>query len=188
MATAIDIAHYIYNKKGYVDSQRLNMLVYYSQAWSLGWFGRPITSEEFQAREDGTIQSKLLSETTHCRSSCMFTVLLSADIRRLSDRDKAVIDSVLDFYGDLTGKELTDRFLQEKPWQEAYESTVEDTQCQITLSLSTMKSIYALQEVRGEIVPERPDFSFNYSDEDIRRKLFEAAEKWEKATELLAHR
>lgn len=188
MATAIDVAQYIYDKKGWIDAWRLAKLTYYSQAWSLGWFGRSMISDEFQAWKDGPVEPKLHSENKYNRSSNVSTTLPSADVSRLSDYDKAVIEAVLDFYGDFTRQELIDRTHQEKPWQEAREGVEEDAPSQKPLSQATMKAFYALQEIEGEKVPERPNFAFEYSAEDIRKKLFGAAERWKTAMELLALR
>ena len=65
MATTIDVAQYIYNKLGWIDSGRLMKLTYNSRAWSLGWFGRSIVVEEFQAWSDGPVEPNLHSENKY---------------------------------------------------------------------------------------------------------------------------
>lgn len=185
MGTAIDVAQYIYNKQGWVDAWRLAKLTYYSQAWSLGWFGRSMITEEFQAWADGPVEPKLHSENKYNRSSATSTSLPSANFDRLSDSDKAVIDSVLDFYGKLSKEELIEKTHAETPWQEARRGEVDGAPSKNPLSQSTMKTFYALQEIQGEAVPTRPKQQ-QRSLGPSREKLMSTASRWKTALDLLA--
>lgn len=185
MATAIDAAQCIYNKQGWVDAWRLAKLTYYSQAWSLGWYGRSMNTEEFQAWADGPVEPKLHSENKYNRSNQWSTVLPSADIDRLSDSDKAVIDSVLDFYGNLTKDELIEQTHAESPWQEARRGVAEGAPSKNPLSQSAMKAVYAIQEIQGGAVPIRPKRMQHVSGSS-RDKLMSTANRWKTALNLLA--
>ena len=171
MATTIDVAQYIYNKLGWIDSGRLMKLTYNSRAWSLGWFGRSIVVEEFQAWSGGPVEPNLHSENKYHRSSPTSTNLPSADIERLSDADKAVIDSVLDFYGSFTKQKLIDQTHSETPWREARAGVADRERSKAPLSQSSMKTFYALQEIQDISVPVRPKNYGQHSFDDTRRRL-----------------
>lgn len=186
MATAIDVAQYIYNKQGWVDAWRLAKLTYYSQAWSLGWYGRSMVTEEFQAWADGPVEPNLHSENKYNRSSSTSTSLPSANLDRLSDSDKAVIDSVLDFYGKLSKEELIEKTHGESPWLEARKGVPDGTPSKNPLSQSTMKKYYALQEIQGKAVPIRPKQRSQQSSGSSLDKLMSTASRWKTALDLLA--
>ncbi|MGO3069707.1 Panacea domain-containing protein [Corynebacterium casei] len=188
MATTIDVAQYIYNKLGWIDSCRLMNLTYYSQAWILGWYGRSMVSEEYQAWSDGPVEPNLHSENKYHRSSPTSTNLPSADIERLSDADKAVIDSVLDFYGSFSTHELNELVKTESPWQDARAGVADGEPSKNPLSQSSLKAFYALQEIQDISVPIRPNTYGQHSFDDTRHKLFSTAARWRTALALLAER
>lgn len=171
MATTIDVAQYIYNKLGWIDSGRLMKLTYNSQAWSWGWFGRSIVVEEFQAWSGGPVEPNLHSENKYHRSSPTSTNLPSADVGRLSDADKAMIDSVLDFYGSFTKQKLIDQTHSETPWREARAGVADRERSKAPLSQSSMKTFYTLQEIQDISVPVRPKNYGQHSFDDTRRRL-----------------
>lgn len=188
MATSIDVAQYIYNKMGWIDAWKLAKLTYYSQAWSLGWYGRSMIAEEFQAWKDGPVEPNLHSENKYHRRHYYSSELPSAEVENLTDADRAVIDSVLEFYGTLTKEELIDKTHSEEPWLEAREGIVDEAPSQKPLSQSTMKSFYALQEIRGEATPTRPQFDYQPTPGEVRDKLIGSAQRWRTAMDLLATR
>ena len=188
MATTIDIAQYIYNKLGWIDSGRLMKLTFYAQAWSLGWFRRSMVVEEFQAWPDGPVEPNLRSQTTYSHSSSTSTDLPSAEVDRLSDADKAIIDSVLDFYGNFSAQELIKLTQAETPWQEARFDVSEDEPSKAPLSQSSLKAFYALQEIHGNLAPIRPKIHRRHSFDNARDRLFSMAERWRTALNLRAAR
>src|SRR5699024_1695919 len=140
-------------------------------AWSLGWFGRSIVVEEFQAWSGGPVEPNLHSENKYHRSSPTSTNLPSADVGRLSDADKAIIDSVLDFYGSFTKQKLIDQTHAEPPWTEARAGVEDRDRSKAPLSQSSRKTFYALQEIQDISVPVRPKNYGQHSFDDTRRRL-----------------
>jgi hypothetical protein len=188
MATTIDVAQYIYDKKGWIDAWRLAKLTYYSQAWSLGWFGKPMVAEEFQAWTDGPVEPNLHAENRYHRSGPMSAILPSAKVSNLSEDDKAIIDAVLEFYGDLNKDELIALTHSEQPWAEARQGVSEGAPSRNPLSQSTMRRFYAVQEMKGGKIPHRPRLKKAASASEIQERLRGAVIRWESALELLASR
>lgn len=144
--------------------------------------------EEFQAWPDGPIEPNLHSQITYSRSSSTPTEFPSANTDRLSDTDKAIIDSVIDFYGDFSAQELIELTQAETPWQEARVDVSEDEPSSAPLSQSSMKAFYALQEIHGNSAPVRPKIHRRHSLDGARDRLFSMAERWRTALSLLAAR
>ena len=48
MGTSVAVAQAICDRLGLVDAGRLQKLTYYCQAWSLGWFGRPLFAQDLK--------------------------------------------------------------------------------------------------------------------------------------------
>lgn len=188
MATSIDVAQYIYSKQGWVDAWKLAKLTYYVQAWSLGWFGKPMFAEEFQAWADGPVEPKLHAENRYDRPGITSTKLPSANLSRLKEEDIAIIEAVLEFYGGLTKEELIDRTHSEAPWLEARAGLPEGERSRNPVSQSAMRRFYAVQELKGLNVPRRPKIAKQRNTVDTHEKFNGAVERWRTALEILASR
>jgi len=75
---------------------------------------------------------------------------------RISDSDKAIIDSVLEFYGAFSKEELIELTQSEPPWREARKDVASGESSWNPLSQSTAKAFYALQKFQSDSVPVRP--------------------------------
>ena len=59
MATVFDVAKYVLKQLGSITTMKLQKLVYYCQAWSLGWDGKPLFGENFEAWANGPVCPEL---------------------------------------------------------------------------------------------------------------------------------
>ncbi|MGR6901617.1 Panacea domain-containing protein [Glutamicibacter sp. BSL13] len=156
MAKIIDVAQYIYDRKNqWVDAWVLQKLTYYAKAWSLAWDGDPIFDEGFQAWKDGPACSEL-HRVNKYEKHPFSTRIPDANVEALSPRQKAVVDSVLSFYGSMTKEQLIERTHAERPWLEARGNLPETAPSKNSLREETMKSTYVLQSLRGSDVPVAP--------------------------------
>lgn len=120
--TVHDVARYILEwfasaGESEITSWKLQKLVYYCQAWSLVWDEEPIFSEEIQAWADGPVCPALYQE--HKGKFRLGPEDIRGNPENLSPSQKATIDAVLDYYGDKTGRYLSDLTHMERPWLEA---------------------------------------------------------------------
>lgn len=155
MVDVLDVGQYIYDKLGWVDSWKLQKLTYYVEAWSLAWDGKTVFENDFEAWPDGPVSRKLFRENKYSAGP-MARVLPGAETGRLSERDRAVIDAVLDFYGSKTKRELIDATHLEQPWNDARGDLPATAHCTFRLSTPTMRSYYTKVAVLGEIGPTPP--------------------------------
>lgn len=118
MATAHDVAAYILDRQGEMTTWKLQKLVYYAQAWHLVWQENPLFHEPIEAWANGPVVPDLYrnhrGDFTLTRSR-----LNAGDPSNLTEAQKVVIDTVLDFYGDKTGQWLSELTHSEAPWLNA---------------------------------------------------------------------
>lgn len=188
MPKSLDVAQYIYDSKGWIDAWRLAKLTYYAQAWSLGWRGRPMISEEFQAWTDGPVEPQLHAANRYNRSSLLSTDIPGSDVSRLSDDDMLIIDSIIDYYGDLSKLELIELTHSEQPWLEARKNIPDGEKSRAPLSEATMRRFYSTQAALGESGPVRPDLHTEWDSGREWEFMMRATERWAMALELLADR
>lgn len=189
MPTAVDLAQVIYNKLGRVDAWKLEKLTYYCQAWSLGWYGRPLVSNEFQACNDGPVEPNLYRANKYQRLETTSTVLPGASPEAIGDEAEKIIDAVISFYGVKTSRELVELTHSERPWIAARGQIGAEDKTNEPISQLEMKKFYALQEARGADGPTRPMLSVqHFSDSDLQQRLQASAERWKGALEILATR
>jgi uncharacterized phage-associated protein len=116
MAKVHDVAAYIIHKLRPIDAMKLQKLLYYAQAWTLVWDGKPLFSAKIEAWANGPVvrdvfkvyqgQFKIASATIGHRES-------------LNPTEKESVDAVLKFYGPKTGFYLSQLTHREKPWTDA---------------------------------------------------------------------
>ncbi len=68
MATVFDVAKYVLKQLGSITTMKLQKLVYYCQAWSLGWDGKPLFGENFEAWANGSVCPELFHKHQGCLS------------------------------------------------------------------------------------------------------------------------
>ena len=120
--TVQDVARYILKRlasKGEdnITSWKLQKLIYYCQAWSLVWDETPLFPEEIQAWADGPVCPDLYHK--HKRKFRLGPDDIRGNTKKLSSGQRETIDAVLDYYGDKTGRYLSDLTHLERPWTEA---------------------------------------------------------------------
>ncbi len=97
---------------------KLHKLVYYSQAWSLVWDGRPLFRDRIEAWVNGPVVRRLytLHRGEYEVSRRHFTGGSSA---ALSSDQRESIDIVLEHYGSKTASWLSELTHREQPWHRA---------------------------------------------------------------------
>lgn len=114
-ARVIDIADYILQKLGEMSAMKLQKLIFYSQVWSLVWTEKELFSDRIEAWANGPVVPSLYAKHRGCfRIPKRF---FGGDPHRLSADQKAIVDKVLDFYGDKDPQWLSRLTHMEKPWQ-----------------------------------------------------------------------
>lgn len=143
--TVVDVARYILDKlapspEQKITAWKLQKLVYYSQAWSLVWDERPLFDEPIEAWADGPVCPDLYY--LHKERFQVWAENIPGNPKEIDQDGIDTIDSVLKFYGDKTGRYLSDLTHAERPWIEARADTPPGERSNEEISLEAMASYY----------------------------------------------
>ncbi|AMU25500.1 Protein of uncharacterised function%2C possible prophage protein [Mycobacteroides abscessus] len=191
MATSLDAAAYILHATGGAEqsafrAKSLQKLVYYGQAWSMVWDGKPLFLEPIEAWRDGPVVRRLYS--AHYRQYSV-SAIPGGNANALTGEEKAVLDSVLDFYGRLSCEELVDRTHREMPWQQARGDLPYGAHSSAEIDTATMRAFYTRRSVLGDPVPRRPRTqAVEAHDDDVTVEAQAQAKEWSETLEWLATR
>jgi uncharacterized phage-associated protein len=116
MASAHDVAKYILQRQGEMDTWKLQKLVYYSQAWHLVWEGEPLFDEPIEAWANGPVVRALFNEH---RGRFKMGRWPGGSVSRLTKSQRESIDVVLKHYAKRTGYALREQTHKEPPWRDA---------------------------------------------------------------------
>lgn len=119
MADVFSVAKYILHKQGKMTLNRLNYLVYYSQAWTLAWDGTPLFSDRIEAWSNGAIIPVLYKSLRKKYNVTKKHINRIHATPALTKQEKSNIKKVIKFYNKFKTYELFDIIWQENPWMEA---------------------------------------------------------------------
>lgn len=119
MSSVFDVAAYILKKRGKMTTMKLQKLVYYAQAWSLVWDGRPLFNEPIQAWANGPVCPVLYQ--AHQGKFNIDSGDIEGDVGTLDDGANKSVDAVVDYYGDRSSHWLSQLTHGESPWKDSRE-------------------------------------------------------------------
>lgn len=116
MAKVHDVAAYIISKLRPLDAMKLQKLLYYSQAWSLVWDGKPMFASKIEAWANGPVVREVFKTY---QGQYKITVAKVGDKSALKPLEKETVDVVIEYYGKEDGFFLSELTHQERPWIDA---------------------------------------------------------------------
>lgn len=141
MVKVYDVAKYILEKQGPMTTMKLQKLVYYCQAWSLGWDEVPLFDEEFQAWANGPVCPQLFFK--HKGQFIVDESLFDDRVDvNFSQDELETMDAVLDYYGDKDPQWLSELTHKERPWKEARGGCAPGAYCDNIISKESMQEYY----------------------------------------------
>ena len=123
MANVADIAQYFNAQFWELSKIKLQKLLYFAQAWSLGKNDQELFPDDFVAWKLGPALKELHKSMHDCEKVVPLEIP-GSDIDRLTNGDMQSLDSVLAFYGDMTKEELIDLAHQDNVWKNALRDAV----------------------------------------------------------------
>lgn len=139
MADVNDVAAYIVGKLAPLTAMKLQKLVYYSQAWHLVWDEVPLFDNAIEAWMNGPV----VYELYNAHRGRFTLTSWEGEAARLTDSERETIDAVLDHYGKLSPRELSELTHREQPWQDARNGLEPTDRGSRAISLETMQEFYA---------------------------------------------
>lgn len=147
MVSAHDVAAYILERSGPLSAMKLQKLVYYAQAWSLVWDDQPLYPERIEAWANGPVVRDLYDRH---RGQFQLKGWRWGNPKRLSDSQRATVDSVLNYYGPRSAQWLSDLTHREAPWKDARRGLPEGERGDREISLESMMEYYSTLPPDGE--------------------------------------
>jgi uncharacterized phage-associated protein len=143
MATVFDVAKYIVDELGEIDTWKLQKLVYYCQAWSLVWDEKPLFNEPIEAWANGPVCRALYNRHKKMYSVGPLTPIWDgANPAVLTDSEKETINVIIKDYGTMPGYELRALTHMEEPWNEARKGVPLMAPCENEITHEMMRLYY----------------------------------------------
>jgi uncharacterized phage-associated protein len=139
MASVHDVAAAILERRGPMDTWRLQKLVYYCQAWHLVWEGRPLFPEQTEAWANGPVSRDLYRQHVGKFQVSDWPKGRSANLK---PDEITTIDAVLKTYGDKSGHFLSILTHREPPWRDARIGLSEGERGNRVIPLGVMAEYY----------------------------------------------
>ena len=125
---------------------KLQKLLYYVQAWSLGINKERFLDCSFEAWVHGPVSRELYNRFKDNRS--LYSFITISDVintnpeASINKEDIEFINYILDNYAGFSGAELESMTHKELPWQEARKGVLPMQACNNVISENTMKNYY----------------------------------------------
>lgn len=186
MLTAKDVAGALIRannsgKSTLTGNTMLQKILFYTQAWNLAWFGRPLYDDQIAAWKMGPVVPAVWGEIKHEK--------VVTSTRVPEGHDAAVIDSVSAYYRRFHGSQLINMTHAEDPWKHAYyDENGLPRQGQPVISQSDMRKFYAKQAILGKPGPKKPAVTSPVEASPEASGLIARAQtrRWDEALRLLA--
>lgn len=139
MAKVHDVAAYIIQKLRPIDAMKLQKLLYYAQAWTLVWDGKPLFTARIEAWANGPVVREVFKA---------YQGKFKVDKAKYGNKDglgpveKTNVDIVLKFYGPKTAFYLSQLTHQERPWMDARKGIAPGEPSSNEITLAAMRDYY----------------------------------------------
>lgn len=141
MASVLNVAQYVLNKVGDMTTLKLQKLVYYCQAWSLAWDGKPLFDEEFEAWANGPVCPELFKK--HKGKFVIEKNFLDKyKYDKFTGEEKETMNVVLKDLGGKSPQWLRDLTHLERPWKEARKGYAPGEICNNIIDKEIMQDYY----------------------------------------------
>lgn len=176
MASAVAVALYLQKQHLWGDTQ-LQKLVFYAQAWTLAWTGKPLFDDAIEAWKLGPVTPAVWYSTKHGDPE-------SAP-QDLSDEERKLVDAVYAYYGKLGGLNLSAMTHTEAPWKDAWN---EGRGQNSVISHAAMRRAYVEQALREpDMAPKAPVITTEPAATDVKRAVERQRKRWRPLLDRLAN-
>lgn len=132
------------DNKASLSNLKLQKLLYYVQAWSLGINGEVMFDDDFEAWVHGPVNRSIFErfqDTKILYSEIDLEDRINPNVE-LTEDDEEFVEYILENYGGMSGAALERLTHQEKPWLEARGDLPRYERCTNLISRKTMKEYY----------------------------------------------
>lgn len=142
MVDVLALARHILEQQGRMTTLKLQKLVYYAQAWAAA-SGEPLFDDTIKAWAQGPVVPALFQEHQGLRHVAASDLPAPAAGAELGERERALVDRVLEHYGDLPAAYLSQLTHHERPWREARAGGAQHGHGSPAIPLAALRDFYA---------------------------------------------
>lgn len=140
--TIFDIANWFINKES-MDQKKVQKLCYYTQAWSMALYNKPMINCTFEAWAHGPVCRELWEKLHEHTYYPIPKNTLKDEAIFITDTDALeLIERVWETYKEFNGYQLEVLTHQESPWINARGDTPEFQKCTSIISQEDMRAYY----------------------------------------------
>lgn len=143
MVAAIDVAEHLinlsYEKQNPVSNLKLQKLLYYSQAWYLALFQRPLFEEDFEAWVHGPVVPAIFRYYRNCK----WAPIGKSTAHSNKPDFYAHLEEVWRVYGALQAYQLEHLTHSEEPWKIARAGLQPDASSNAVITKPSMQAFYS---------------------------------------------
>lgn len=185
MTTAIDVLNYIRTHYSTMGRMQRQKLLFYAQSWHLAWNGQPLFPDRVEAWDMGPVVREAWKADPQGETHPTTT----ADPVGLDATGKATVDAVVDFYGRMSGTELSALTHAQYPWSNAHANQSVFNMGRSEIKPATMRGFCALEAVKGNPRPQKPTLpSRILTASEVAEVSGQELPRWQGVLELLAER
>jgi len=141
MADVNDVAAAVLDEldHGTVTTMKMQKLVYFCQAWSLGRTGGPLFDEPIEAWTNGPVVRRLFAQH---RNKKHISIWDQGAADRLTSNERAIVRQVVATYGAMSPESLVEITHRDRPWADARAGLDPSAKSDVEISQSSMASFY----------------------------------------------
>lgn len=142
------LSNYILKHYGPMSHLKLQKLVYYCDAYSLAYFGKPLIADDFEAWVHGPVCRRLydsLKDKSKLYSDVAYTfdgIDVDKEFSTLTSDQQSLIINILSQLSSWSSFELEASTHQEDPWKNARKGYSEADKCNVIIKKDDMKEYY----------------------------------------------
>lgn len=155
MSNVFDVGQLVTELIPKVDKMKLYKMCFFSQGWHLAWTGRPLFEEKLLAWTKGPVPARLRRETDAVARGWEIPYVPRGNSDNLSSYERAVVLSVVNFYGGLSSTTLS-QMSHGLAWREARRGLKDDERSENPLSVSTIREEFTNLLHSAEATPVAP--------------------------------
>lgn len=186
--TSRDVAAYLIEQYGPQNKLALMKLVYYVQAWSLTWDGKPAFEDRIEAWEHGPVATGLYFDLPRSTDRVV-SPLESGRSAAVGDAVRGIAKAIYAFYGNWRPWDLRNETHDNSAWVFARQGLPEGSRSNAEITDEMMKKWHSREVLQGTPHPHRPPREVSsVSDDRFRAALSRQKAAWAETERRLATR
>lgn len=190
MSNVFDVGQLVTELIPNVEKMKLYKMCFFSQGWHLAWTGRPLFEEKLLAWTEGPVPARLRREASAVARGWEIPYVPRGNSDDLSSYERAVVVSIVSFYGGLTSAALS-QMSRGLAWREARHGLKDGERIENPMSVTTIREEFTNILRSAEAAPVAPPLPRGaglMTFEEMLEVASEVESEWRETLALLSSR